>query len=348
MTTHILLIALFSIAWICILIPSIIYLNTSWVKRRDKLFALFSNDTIELYFRQFYPNEMVNRKERSLQVHFKNHFSRLYGRRHYTFPLILLALLSALGLLATFFSVESWLNDTTPFFDRITISAFLGAYTWVLGDQLVRFQRSDFTSHDVYNGVYRFLVAVPLGLSLSAFVKDAIAEPFVFLLAAFPLQTLMKFSRRLVSQKLGLGESDPENGQLELQQLQGISLTAAEKYQEIGITTISELAWADPIDLMIKTNKDFSFVIDSISQSLLWVYFDKETKSLYKFSLRGAQEVCTFLDDLDSDEPKTKAAAKKTKESCADILKMDPESFIFTLLSVKEDPYAQFLFKIWA
>ncbi len=350
MTTENLLIAIFIIAWICIMLPSIIYLCSAWVKRRERLLALLSDESIELYFRQFYPNEITKKKERSLQKHFKDHFNRLYGRRHYVCPLILLGLLSGLGLLATFFSVETWLDvpgRISISFSSVTISAFLGAYTWVLGDQLVRFQRSDFTSHDVYNGVYRFLVAVPLGLSLSAFAKDTVADAFVFLLAAFPLQTLLKFSRRLVSQKLGLGESDPENGQLELQQLQGVSLTTAEKYQETGITTISELAWADPIDLMIKTNKDFSFVIDSISQSLLWVYFDKETKSLYKFSLRGAQEVCTFLEDLDSDEPKTKAAAKKTKESCAAILSMDPESFIFTLLSVRDDPYAQFLFKVW-
>ncbi len=216
-----------------------------------------------------------------------------------------------------------------------------------LGDQLVRYQKNDFTYHDVYNGVYRLLIAIPLGLSLSSFVQNVVAVPFVFLLASFPIQTLLKFSRRLVSQKLGLGETDIENGQLELQQLQGMSLNNSERYQDEGISTIAELAWADPIDLMIKTNKDFSFVIDSISQSLLWIYFEKETKLLYKYSLRGAQEICTFLDDLDSSKPKTKAAADETRDKCAELLSMTPQTFIFTLLSVRDDPYSQFLFKIW-
>ncbi len=347
MTNNILLTIIIVIAWLFILLPSVIYLMTSWKRRKDKLFALLNEEAIKLYFTQFYPNEKFTGK--NIKSNFRKHFKQLYGTRHYVLPLIILAVLSLIGLAVTLFSVESLLgeSDYPVKFPTIAISAFLGAYTWILGDQLVRYQKNDFTYYNVYNAVYRLLVAIPLGLSLSYFAKEEIAIPFVFLLAAFPIQTLLKFSRRIVSQKLGLGETDTDNGQLELQQLEGMSLNNSERYQEEGISTIAELAWADPIDLMIRTNKDFSFVIDTISQALLWIYFDKETKLLYKYSLRGAQEVCYFLDDLNSDEPKTKAAAEKTRDKCAELLSMTPDSFIFTLLSVRDDPYAQFLFNIW-
>jgi hypothetical protein len=348
--TNSLLIAMVSIAWVCLLLPSIIYLNTSWKLRKEKLFARLKSDSIKLYYERFYPNELSKEiiDEDDLRARFQKQFNVVYGKRHYVIPLILLGILSAIGLLGTFFSIGSWLMPGTPaYFSPIVVSAFLGAYAWVLGDQLSRFQNSDFTYHDVYNAVYRFLIAIPLGLSLAKFAQDAVAIPLVFLLAAFPAETLFKFARRLVTQKFGLGEADAENGQLELQQLQGMGINNAERFQKEGITTIAELAWADPIDLMIKTNNDFSFVIDVISQSLLWIYFDKQTTVLYKYSLRGAQEVCSFLDELDSDEPKRKAAAEKTRDDCAALLSITPESFIFTLIAVRDDPYSQLLFNIW-
>jgi hypothetical protein len=316
--------------------------------RKEKLFARLTSSSIKLYYERFYPNELNKKIGDDNLAHFQKHFSVVYGQRRYVIPLVLLGILSGIGLLATFFSIESWLkSDTSEYFSPTVISAFLGAYAWVLGDQLARYQNSDFTYHDVYNGGYRFLIAVPLGLSLSKFAQDAVAVPFVFLLSAFPVQTLLKFSRRLITQKFGLGEADTENGLLELQQLQGMGINNAERFQKEGISTIAELAWADPIDLMIKTNKDFSFVIDVISQSLLWIYFDKQTTTLYKYSLRGAQEVCSLLDDLDSAELKRKVAAEKTRDACAALLFITPESFIFTLLSVRDDPYSQLLFEIW-
>ncbi len=347
MTSFILLSAVIIIGWFFILLPSIIYLLTTWKLRKKKLFARLDEKSIQLYYKQFYPNEIDT--EGKMKSDFKVHFKKLYGTHHYIFPLIFLGVLSGIGLLATLFSASKWMDiyPSSISFPPIVISAFLGAYAWVLGDQLVRYQNSDFTYYDIYNAIYRFLIAIPLGISLASFIKDDVAVPFVFLLAAFPIKTLLKFSRRLVSQKFGLGEDESETGQLELQQLQAIGRTNAERFQEEGISTVAQLAWADPIDLMIKTNKDFSFVIDLVSQSLLWIYFEKNTPLLYKYSLRGAQEVCSFLDDLDSEELKTKVAAVQTRDSCAKILSMTPETFVLTLLIVRDDPYAQFLFNIW-
>lgn len=334
------------IAWSMILLPSLVYLFTSWRTRRDQLLALFDEEAIKLYYKQFFPSIVIN-ADTNLQNHFKKHFGSEYGRRHYVLPLLILALLSGLGLWATAESVELWLGlDTHKAFPPIAISAFLGAYSWVLYDQLQRYRIGDFTHHDVYKSVYRFLIAIPLGISLSAFAKDAITVPFVFLLGAFPTQALFTFSRRIVSQKFGLGESQ-EAGQLELEQLQSIGRSNAERFQDEGITTIVELAWTDPIDLTIRTNREFSFVIDSISQALLWIYFEGQVKKFYTLSLRGAQEVCSFLDDLDSEVAKTKAAAETTLDTLASMTSIPKQSFVLTLIQVRDDPYAQFIFSIW-
>ena len=46
-----------------------------------------------------------------------------------------------------------------------------------------------------------------------------------------------------------------------------------ERYKDEGITTICGLAYADPIDLTIRTNFDFNYVVDCVSQALMWIYF---------------------------------------------------------------------------
>jgi hypothetical protein len=343
------------LAWVILLLPTLVYLGTTWRNRRRFLLDRLGPEEIKFYYKQFFPSSASRRflKRRAdredIKTQFKQDFDRLYGIRHYALPLGLLAFISGIGIWVTAKSLQSWLGRDPNFkaFPAIAISAFLGAYAWVLYDQFARFRTGDFTAHDVYSGIYRFLIAIPLGISLATFLKDDVGVGVAFLLAAFPTATLFKFSRRLTSQKLGLGEGK-EGGTLELEKLQCVGRSNAERYLDEGVSTIAELAWADPIDLTVRTNREFNFVIDSISQALLWVYFQDGVKKLYPLSLRGAQEVCTFLDDLDSDEPKIKRAAEQNLKTAAGLMGLEEQSFLYTLITVKDDPYAQFLFGIWA
>lgn len=343
------------LAWIVLLLPALVYLGTTWRNRRRLLLDRLGPEAIKLYYQQFYPStaskRSIKRRAATLDIkeQFKTDFNRLYGRRHYFLPLILLGLVVAIGFFATSRSVQAWLGwiPAESAFPPIAISAFLGGYAWVLYDQFLRFRTGDFTPHDVYGGLYRFLIVIPLGISLAVLLKDNAGIAVAFLLGAFPTTTLFIIVRRLASQKLGLGEAQ-DGGSLELEKLQCVGKSNAERYMDEGITTISELAWTDPIELTIKTNRDFNFVVDSVSQALLWVYFEDKVRELYPLSLRGAQEVCSLLDDLDSDEPKVQAAAQKNLEKAAAILELDEKSLLYTLISVRDDPYAQFLFGVWA
>ena len=346
------------LAWVLLLLPAFVYLCTTWSNRRNFLFARFNKEAIELYYEQFFPATVKKRlgkravkkaASEPIEARFRHDFARLYGRRYYVLPLLLLALLGAFGMIATSDSIHVWLGwePGARAFPKIAISAFLGAYAWVLYDQFERFRNGDFTQHDVYAGIYRFLIAIPLGISLASLMTEKVQIGVAFLLAAFPTTTILKLARRLVSKNLGVGE-EKEGGPLELENLQCVGRTNAERYLNEGISTIAELAWTDPIDLTIRTNRDFNFVIDSISQALLWVYFEEKVKQLYPLSLRGAQEVCTLFEDLDSGKPKAKHAAEETVLTAAKKMGMERESFIYTLVSVRDDPYSQFLYKIWA
>jgi len=89
-----------------------------------------------------------------------------------------------------------------------------------------------------------------------------------------------------------------------------------------------------------------NFVIDSISQALLWIYF-RDVEKLYPFSIRGAQEARTLLEDCKSPRRKVQKAAAQTLKVAAAAINLDEQAFTYTLMTVAEDPYAEFLYSIW-
>lgn len=340
------------VGWLVLLLPTLLYLFVTWTIRRKILFKRFttSGDTndedepIRKYYAQFFPGREL---EPDAYKQFKRDFDRTYGRRYYILPFALLGVIAAIGLWITAEWAQSWVGwaPVPKPLPPIVISAFLGAYAWVLYDQFARFRTGDFTPYDIYAGVYRFLIAVPLGVSLATFAKDQVGVAIAFLLAAFPTTTLFRLSRRLIAKQFSLGES-AEGKKLELENLQCMGRSNAERYLDEGITTIAELAWSNPIDLTIRTNRDLNFVIDSISQALLWIYF-RDVEKLYPFSLRGAQEACSLLEDCKSRKPKVRKAARHTLKVAAGAMNLDEQTFIYTLTTVAEDPYAEFLYTIW-
>ena len=336
------------IAWIFLLLPSIAYLRTGWLTRLEMLKAVLDENALEFYFRQFFPSKR-NIERKNYQKEFKKHFFKKYGRRHYILPLILLALISFIGILLVLNNLFIWFKifPTLVPINPIAISAFLGAYMWVAYDQLQRFRVRNFTSHDVCNCSFRFLIALPLGFSFAAIFNDAVGITSAFLLGTFPAQTLFKYSRRYVNKKF---EVDDQNDQPsnELEQLQSINKEEAERYRNEGITNILELAYADPVDLTIRTNFDFNYVLDCSSQSLLWLYLGKNIEKLRVLGLRGAQEAAVLYDGLNSADHNIKKASQNNFREIAKTLGLEEDAFYITLIQIAEDPYTKFIYNVWS
>jgi hypothetical protein len=335
------------IAWLMVMAPAIVFLRRAWTTRRDSLFNLMTDGTLELYYNRFYPSRKIDPKDR-VRV-FRSDFGRAYGIRWYVLPLVMLFFLSGWGLWGAAGTIKVWVKvasaDATYAIDDVALGAFLGGLTWVISDSLGRFRSRDFTSHDVYNAVFRLLIAVPLGYSLGSFLDAKFKVAMAFLLGVFPTTTLFTIARRLGSKQLGLASDGVEGGgDSELEKLQSVAKSTAERFRDEGVSSIVALAWTDPIDLTIRTNFEFSFVVDCISQALFWIYVRDDIQQLYVLSLRGAQEVATFMDSIDSGD----AGAKKTLGDAAARLKVSEEALLQTFAQVRDDPSTKFIVNIWA
>ena len=335
------------VAWLMVIAPAIIFLRGAWTSRRDNLFELMTDGTLELYYNRFHPSRKIDPKDR-VRI-FRRDFGKKYGRRRYVIPLLMLAFLSGWGLWGAAGTIKVWVRVASPdaayAIDEIAVGALLGGLTWVISDSLGRYRSRDFTSHDVYNAVFRLLIAVPLGYSLGSFLDTRFKVAVAFLLGVFPTSTLFTIARRLASKQLGTAsDAVDEAGNSELEKLQSVAKATAERLRDEGVSSIVALAWTDPIDLTIRTNFEFSFVVDCISQALFWIYVRDDVQKLYILSLRGAQEVSTFMDNLKSGD----AGAKKALGEAAARVNVSEEALQQTFAQVCEDPSTRFIVNIWA
>jgi hypothetical protein len=300
-----------------------------------------------LYYQQFYPNAKVSLD--NIETEFRRYFNRHYGRRHYLIPVTILSVLVVICIVAASRTLQVWQKITGQRYalPYIAVSAIAGGFAWVIYDLIDRLRRRDFTVSDIYNASFRILVAIPFGWAVAQVAAKDAGVPLAFLLGAFPTSTLFTFARRLASTKLGISD-DPASGGLELEKLQGLTKTNAERFYDESISTIVQLAHADPIDLAIRTNFDLSYVIDCINQALLWIYFGDKVPTLSTYSLRGAQEASVLFSDLTN--PLIVASqpqAVATLNSVASVLGIPAPSVQRVLETVARDPYSMFISSIW-
>jgi hypothetical protein len=345
---HLIVVACF-IAWVFLFMPSAVYLFTTWESRFKNLLCHFNDDAVKLYLGKYFSSETLP-THGSLHKFFQKKIRLRYGRCHYVMPMFILIIISGIAIIMIGFSGLKILKITTDeaVLPPIAVSALLGAFMWTAYDQINRFGTGDFTPNDIYRCSFRFLIAVPMGVSFAAVVKDDVGIPLAFFLGTFPAKTLMTFGRRFVTKKLDLGDqAATEKSEMEL--IQGINKPEAERYQEEGVTTILQLAYMDPIDMTLRTNYDFNYVIDCMSQALLWLYLDKSINidKLRALGLRGAYEARVLREMLQSENAGQKLIAEANLVEVTKVLDINSAAFLKTLLEVAEDPYTKFIYHIW-
>jgi len=352
------------------------YLAKPWAFRRDTLIAQLSGASMKRYYEQFRRGECIpveseqkdprGKKKIALKPvgddslnddhyyqAFQKHFAKWYGRRYYIAPLIGLFTLTAMCCVWGYIHLLEWVPGTRDIesMTGLVAAAIGGALVWVISDEIDRLRRRDFTSSDVYYYVFRLLLAVPFAWALTRLQMTLqVGIPVAFFLGAFPTSTLFTIARRTANQQLKLGD-DPATGQLDLEKLESVGKVTAERFRDEGISTVSQLAYADPVDLTIRTNFDFNYVTDCTNQALLWLYLGDKMPLLEIYSLRGGYEAHSLLEALKKGGT-AQTNAQKTLDDAAALLTakgtpISSESLQTSLHQAAYDPYTLFLVDIW-
>lgn len=335
------------VALVLLITPIIHYVLTGWTARREQILAGFKDEGIRYYFCLFYPADVeIGDDPHAALARF---YDRQFGRQHFILPGAVLLVVSICTIGFAAWACFSWLRPEEKGslkIPAIAVGAIVGAYVWVVHDLMTRAQKGDLHPASLFRASYRFLVAAPLAVGITAMLKDQVGVPIAILLGAFPTQTLLTMARRLAANRIGT----PDGGESthELEKLQGVGREQAERFEEEGVSTILQLAYSDPVALTMETNFAFSYVVDCCSQALAWLYFEEGLVPMRRHGLRGAQEVSSLIKEIDqADDAKVRQRAMKCLKTVAGKLEADIEAFEWILRDVAEDPYTQFLCGVW-
>jgi hypothetical protein len=323
--------------------PIVFYLTGPWKYRREEILGNLSQSSRKLYFKTFCPGLKT-------APTFENYYDSRFGRRHYLLPGAFLIAVSATAAIWAVASVLVWTHlaaDAPGILDATSVAALSGAFVWVVADLLTRWGFRDLSPSNLWWSSWRLVMAVPMAIAVGRTFAADQAIPIAFLLGSFPTRSISTIARRFARRTLNLGADDKET-ESELQALQGIDTRIAERFADEGITTILQLAYADPVELTMRcASFSFSFVVDVISQALAWIYLGDNLAKLRPSSLRGAQEIASVIADLDGDD-KASDLARATIDQAATLAGVAPPSFESTLREIAEDPYTEFLRDVWA
>ena len=293
---------------------------------------------------------------------FEDFYKRWYGRHRYAVPVLVFV-----GVLA-FLSVEIGYSAASLFpywkaheptwtysLDPTALSAIAGAYLWVTSDFIRRARRLDFAPSDINWGTLRLVVAVPMGYAFAGFGQVGTAGPvadtgqvvasvIAFSLGALPLSAIQDILRQTLYKRFTTTVHEEDRTDA-VTQLQGIDDEIAMRLESEGITTIPQLAYCDPVRLVMRSNLTFNFVVDCMNQALCWVYFESQLDNLRPLGLRGAVEISALLDALASAEPQIRSDAEATLADVVAAIKPPHTAATMrnTFARIAGNPYTHFL-----
>lgn len=343
MTAYRLLVGLVAVGVMVMAVPLAMFLIVGWeVKRKDILDGLNAESRLQ-YFRMFCRNDKFDaaRAHREMEAM----YVRWYGRRHFVAPLALLLIVATAALYIAIDSVAPAAAGALVDVRAIGASGVAGAYMWVVNDFISRARKLDLSPSDLNWATLRFVIAVPLGFSIASIAAKDVGPFIAFAAGAFPLATLMDLLRRAAASRLGYEQSAPVSD--DVVKLQGVNETVALRLANEDITTITQIAYCDPIRLTMRSNLTFNVVTDLMNQALAWEYFGAGMDAIRPLGLRGAVEIKHLQDALLKARGADHAAAAAALPAIAKALGQEVSTLAVVFSEVADDPFTIYLNSIW-
>jgi len=156
--------------------------------------------------------------------------------------------------------------------------------------------------------------------------------------------------RRLSEKQLGENTAEASD---DIIALQGVNKEIMERLRNEDITTVTQIAYCDPVRLVMRSNLTFNFVTDCMGQALAWLYFEDKLAALRPLGMRGAVEIKNLMDDYDAEvggDRKLKAERDRAAAALlkiAEAIKQDPSTVEAAFREIAGDPYTEFLSEVW-
>lgn len=327
-----------AIATVLVGVPLIAFLCLGWYARYDEFQNSLKNDALDAYLKRFWSKwllqtiQFAEHQERTALSAgsntdlmkdfserwptlgdrlFANIYHEQYGLWAFVPPfLILLVVTYAITAIATWLCTQgacSSSSQATCIFGLsapLIVSSITGALMFVVSDAVLGIRRRALNASDVYWYSLRLFLSIPLAL-VAEYAPSAGSPPHVviaFTLMILPVDQIMKTIRRLAALNMSKLEQD-EDVPDELLNLSGVTKFVAALLQAEGITSIEQMAAADPVTLSIRTGFPFRFTLRLGSQAIVRRHFGPDASKLLPIGLADVVPIFLLVQALQSPAP---------------------------------------------
>lgn len=329
--------------------PILFYVRRVWSFRQQAIFDTLSPEAKRLYLDLFHRSdaERGDTAAPDPTARFAAAYARWFGRGRLVVPATIVAALTLVYALLVSIAAAKWLMPTamagTTAVPLIASAAMTGAYILVSLDTISRVTRRDLLPDDLYVSALRLASCVPLGIAFASLANEE-SRPFVALaMTAFPLQETVGFLRKTASQRAGLEVATAATSNDVPSRLSGVDRAVCERLSTIGVNTIGQLAYSDPVQLTMRTSLGFVFALDLVSQALAWVYLEDKLNVLRPMGLRGSFEIAALQQEARDADPAIAANANALLDQLPAALGLTPEQTVNVVHQIADDPYTRFL-----
>lgn len=240
----------------------------------------------------------------------------------------------------------------------VIIMALTGGYIWSLYQICARSRSSELSPYDLYEIDLGLFAAVPVGIAFSLITEqlDGVRSFAAFAASAFPLRDVQRLFRQYATRKTLAADSansTPRPAELHLgNSIEGLSDQTLVRLGELRISTVLDMAYCDPIKVMVQTGFPLPVIIDWIDQSL-WALYAGDLKSkINKRGIRCSLDVCEFVDlhlrDKDGQKKTpTGGPDQAALEALARAMDCEPVLLLDLMFRVDVDPQVALLRKLW-
>jgi len=272
--------------------------------RREEILEILTARVAECYLRVFRPATTIS-SNHELQV--LDRFEDFHRPSRYIRMGLFAFLPSAIGstvVAAWIYAVGSGSTVGAAKIPTTAIFAFLGGWVWSLYEVIDRGTRRTLVPDTLADAAFRMLASVPIGYAFSLLVMQPVMPFIAFAISAFPMRDVRLFMNKKALEQLKHNAPAPAASQQERLQdrVPAIGIDALAQLREVGITTVTDLAYADPVRILVQTGLPLRRVIVWIDAALLALYAGANVEKLRAMGIGSALEASHFFKDYGSYE----------------------------------------------
>jgi hypothetical protein len=268
------------------------------VKRRALISLLSDPDILDRYKGQFPARQGLSDAESIA----KDYFATYYSRREY---LSALALNFITGCVALLF-VTARIGFPSPMLGQHVVAlvqnaawgnavlwSLTGSYLWNCYDLIRRTTNFNLTPNAFTRMWLKLWIAAAVASIISSGITTALQPTVGFAIGLISIPVLFEIISDRASKVLNV-KSTEGDANTPIKVLQGASSNVIDTLNDIDIESTVQLAYCDPMNVMMSTNLPWVVIIDMIDQALLFNYIGPDIAKIRSGGYRGSIEVATI------------------------------------------------------